>query len=147
MFLTSAMNVMLRLTARKLRWSHVRVGEVKTRRGDFFQIDKGPLEKIGSETNSPGKPRSRVSEAALRAPVTTASGGAAFEQAHALIEWPKWSCAGPGVNKTKMLLFMLAYFFSCYPLRSAEGWSIFLPFAMAGMPLDIPHLCGGRRIC
>ena len=71
----------------------MRVGEMKTRRGDFFQIDKDPLEKIGSETNSPGKPRSRVSEAALRAPVTTAPGGAAFEPAHALIKLPKWSCA------------------------------------------------------
>ena len=147
MFLTSAMSVMLRLTAHKLRWSHVRVGEVRTRRGDFFQNDKNPLEKIGSETNSPGKPRSRVSEAALRAPVTTAPGGAAFEQTHALIEWPKWSCAESGVRKINMLLFMLAYFFCCYPLPSAEGWSISLSFAMAGMPLDLPHLCGGRGTC
>ena len=147
MFLTSAMSAMLRLTARKLKWSQMRFGEVKTRWGDFFQNDKNPLEKIGSETNSPGKPRSRVSEAALRAPVTTASGGAAFEQAHALIEWPKWYCAESGARKIKMLLFMLARFFCCCPLRSAEGWSICLPFAVAGRRLDLPHLCGGRRTC
>ena len=62
------------------------LGELKTRRGNFFQSDKNPLENIGAETNSPGKPRSRVSEAALRAPVTTASGGAASQQARALFK-------------------------------------------------------------
>ena len=71
----------------------MRFGELKARRGDFFQSVKNPLENIGSESNSPGKPRSRVPEAALGAPVTPATGGAAVEQARALIKWPRWSCA------------------------------------------------------
>ena len=58
---------------------------LETRRGNFFQNGKNPLENIGSETNSPGKPRSRVCEAALRAPVATAPGGVAFEQTCAFV--------------------------------------------------------------
>ena len=138
---------MLRLTVRKLRSSPLRFGEVKTRWGDFFQNDKNPSENIGSETNSPGKPRSRASEVALRAPVAADSGGVAFEQAHASIEWPGCSCAGSRARKIKLYFFILACFFCCCHLRSAAGWSIVLPFAVAGRPLDLPHLCGGRKTC
>ena len=147
MFLTSAMSAMLRLTVRKLRWSQMRFGELKARRGDFFQSDKNPLENIGSETNIPGKPRSRASGAALRAPVKADPGSVAFEQAHALIEWPEWSCAGWRARKIKTIVFHVGVFFCCCHLRSAAGWSIVPPFAVAGRRLDLPHLCGGWKTC
>ena len=147
MFLTSAMSATLHVTIRKLRWSQLRFGQVKTRWGDIFQNDKSQLENIGSETNSPGKPRSRASQAALRAPVTTDPGGVAFEQALALIEWPKWCCAGWRARKIKILLVHVGVFFCCCHLWSAAGWSIVRPFAVAGRRLDLPHLCGGWKTC
>ena len=127
------MSATLRVTFRKLRWSQLRFGEMKTRWGDFFQNDMNSLENIGSETNSPEKPRSRASEAALRAPVTTDPGGVAFEQAHASIEWPERSCAGPRARNIKILLVHVGVFF------------LLLPFAVGGRLVNHTSLCGGRK--